>query len=102
MNELITLIKVVTGKGSTGAPDQRGTPIRRDVFAELRSIGMSEYYKAQAIGITLTAVAVVYRCDYDEETEVEFNGKTHDVIRTYTSPKDHNRIELHLKVRSEV
>ena len=64
----------------------------REVFAELHSIGQSEFYQAQANGLkpTLKFVLADY-LDYQDEKEVVYDGKIYSVLRTY---RDHNKIEI--------
>lgn len=69
MDELIILV------GESG---------RREVFAELRSIGQSEFYQAQATGYKpeLKFVLADY-LDYDGETLVEYTSTLYRVLRTF-------------------
>jgi SPP1 family predicted phage head-tail adaptor len=96
MTEILTLIT------ATQAPDDYGdlvtTETTRDVFAKLGSIGMKEFYQAQAVGLQpeLKFVLADY-LDYEGETLVEYNGQRYRVLRTYRAGQ-----ELELTVYREV
>ena len=89
MNEIITLITV------TQTPDEYGDPVTtetaREVFAKLGSIGMKEFYQAQAVGLQpeLKFVLADY-LDYEGETLVEHNGQRFRVLRTYRDDQEVN------------
>lgn len=72
-------------------------PIKRRVFAEIRSVRQSEFYKALNDGIEpqYTFVLTDY-ADYDGEKLIKYNGKFYEVIRTYT-PVDGQTIEITVK-----
>lgn len=64
----------------------RVEPVKRDVFAELRSVGYSEYYAAKSAGIEPSIVFVLADyLEYDNEKIVLFNDEQYRVIRTYTN-----------------
>ena len=65
----------------------------REVFAQVKSVGMSEKYQALAVGLEpeLTFVLADYY-DYENEKYVEYEGRRYTVIRTYR--KGNNEIEL--------
>ena len=96
MNEILTLIT------STQHVDEYGDLVTdetsREVFAKLGSIGMKEFYQAQAVGLQpeLKFVLADY-LDYYGETLVEHNGQRYRVLRTYRSGQ-----ELELTVYREV
>lgn len=96
MNEILTLI------ASTQRTDEYGDPVTsetsREVFAKLGSIGMKEFYQAQAVGLQpeLKFVLADY-LDYEGETMVEYNGQRYRVLRTYRAGQ-----ELELTVYREV
>ena len=80
----------------TETVDQYGIPKKeiteRKVFAELRSIGQSEFYQAQADGLKpdLKFVIADY-LDYKGEKEIEHEGRIYSVLRTY---RDSKRLEI--------
>ena len=69
MNEVIVLV-------------DNGT--RREVFASLGSIGMSEFYQAHAIDYRpeLKFILADY-LDYNNESLVKYDGTLYRVLRTY-------------------
>ena len=74
MNELLTLIK-----GETS----------RTVFCRLASIGMREFYEAQAVDFypEVKFILADY-LDYDNERLVEHNGQRYRVLRTYRTGQE--------------
>lgn len=73
---------------STQAPTDSGHPAGestsgRAVWANKKSVGMSEYYKADANGKKITAVFEVHTEDYAGEMLLEYNGQLYDVERSY-------------------
>ena len=69
----------------------------RSVFAELKSIGQSEFYQAAATGLRPELrfrLSDYY--DYDGEQIVEYNSSRYRVMRTYRSGQ-----ELELTVYQE-
>ena len=81
-NDVIKLI------GKTVTTDEYGyrvvTRTPREVFAEVRSVGMREKYEALQAGLNpeLTFVLADY-VDYDDEDEVVYLDDTYRVLRTY-------------------
>jgi SPP1 family predicted phage head-tail adaptor len=71
--------------------------LRRQTFAEKRSIRQSEYYQAAVTGLKPEIVFVIWALEYKGEPKVEYNGKTYTVIRTYE--KFDKTIELYCEVK---
>ncbi len=90
-NEIVTLKKVAFKKDADGYTVGK-TKSESFVFAEKKSVTRSEFYAAMQAGVTATAVFVITALDYNNETEIEHNGKQYTVIRTYQPPG--NDIEL--------
>ncbi len=63
---------------------ESNTPTERTVFAELKSVGMKEFYLALNDGIEPENVFhLTDYADYDGEKIFRYNGEIWDVIRTY-------------------
>lgn len=74
MNEIITLVDV---------------GVSREVFAELRSIGQSEFYQAHAIDYHPELKFVLAdHLDYQGETVVKHEGTLYRVLRTYRKGRE--------------
>lgn len=72
------------------------TETGRDVFAEIRSVGFSEFYTAKSAGIEPSIVFVLADyMEYGNEKIVLFNGRRFRVVRTYS---DGQTIELTCEV----
>lgn len=88
--------EVIKLRSYTETTDEYGisgrTATDRQVFAQLKSIGQSEFYQAQADGLKpqLKFVLADYY-DYQNEKEVVYNDKVYSVLRTY---RDGKKIEI--------
>ena len=92
MNDVLTLIKRVPGKNEAGDPII--TETTRDVFCGVRSIGMREFYQANAVDFHPEATFILADyLDYDGETACEHDGQRYTILRTYRT-----RQELELTV----
>ena len=74
MNDILTLIK-----GETS----------RTVYCRLASIGMKEFYEAQAVDFypEVKFILADY-LDYDNEQLVEYDGQRYRVLRTYRAGQE--------------
>lgn len=90
-NDVMTLVKESYSTNDFG--DQVAAVLTREVFCEVKSVGMKEKYQAQAIGLLpeLTFVLPDYY-EYDDEQKIIYQEKEYRVIRTYV--KDTDEIEL--------
>lgn len=81
-NDVIKLVAKTYTIDAYGDTVVARTP--REVFAEVRSIGMKEKYEALQAGLNpeYTFVLADYY-EYEDEDEVVYNEKTYRVIRTY-------------------
>lgn len=81
-NDVIKLI------GKSFAVDEYGDSVANEsiheVFAEVKSVGMREKYEALQAGLNpeFTFVLADY-LEYDDEPEIEYQGKRYRMIRTY-------------------
>ena len=74
------------------ATNEHGFPVARietatTVFADKKSVGFSEFYKAQQAGYTTELKFDVHSFEYEEQQIVEYpvsSGKRYRVLRTYT------------------
>ena len=90
-NDVLTLVKESYSTNDFG--DRVAAVLTRDVFCEVKSVGMKEKYQAQAIGLLpeLTFVLPDYS-EYADEQKIIYQEKEYRVIRTYI--KDTHEIEL--------
>lgn len=78
-NDVITLVT----KKVEGASIES---VKKQVFAEKKSVRQSEFYVAYQVGLNPSLVFVVDVRDFEntlEPTEVIYNDKTYTIIRTY-------------------
>ncbi len=84
MDELIQLVKgekITDGMGTSTVRPSAAE--KRTVYAEIKSIGITEHYKAMAYDDVPDMKAVIFQEEYNGEPFVEYDGKTYDVKRTY-------------------
>lgn len=87
--EQITLIALADPSPRT---NEHGFPADREetattIFADKKSVGFSEFYKAQQAGYTTELKFDVYSFEYAGQQIVEYpvsSGKRYRVLRTYT------------------
>ena len=90
-NEIIKLVSVVTETNDIG--DSVEVPSTKEVFAKIKSVGMKEKYEALAVGLKPEMVFEISDyLDYDGEEQIEHEGNTYKVIRTYRKTDD--RLEI--------
>jgi len=76
-------------------PIYEGPPIPTvwiEVYADLSSIGRTEFYKSAGTGFTPEKVFTVHSFEYTEHQYVRHNGTVYKIIRTYSD--DPEFIEL--------
>lgn len=71
------------------------------VFANKKSVGYSEFYKAAQAGYAVELKFDVHTEEYTGQTLAEFEGKRYKVLRTYVDPKMGDTIELTLSDMTE-
>ena len=60
--------------------------VSREVFAEIRSVGFTEYYAARSAGIEPSIVfQLADYMEYNGEKIVGYNSNRYRVVRTYTN-----------------
>jgi len=84
-SDIITLVGVSSPEDDT---DMEGfyrppTETRRDIYANKRSVGINEFYKAAHAGYSAELKFIVRSCEYYGENYVEYAGKRYKVLRTY-------------------
>ena len=102
-DQLIKLVKVTKGDDDYG--DTPKSIIEREVYAELKSIGQSEFYKAKAVGLKPELkLELPDYMDYQGEKIVKYKEeetteeKTYSVIRTF---RFGNKLEIVCKEGEE-
>lgn len=99
------ILTLVTVTAPTEETDDCGfyaepTETTREVFANKKSVGYSEFYKSAQAGYTTELKFDLHAADYGGETLVEYGGKRYKVLRTYES-KNGDFVELTLTDLSE-
>lgn len=81
-SEVVDLIKVTQGKDADGYPADIET-VRENIYANKKSVRSSEFYQASQQGIRLSLMIEIRSIDYEEETDLKYNGRTYEIVRTY-------------------
>ncbi len=80
MLDEIKLRAVTRTSGANGFPVE--TVAETSVYADVESVGQSEYYAAQSIKRRADIVFVVKEDEYSGQTEVQYGSTIYDVVRT--------------------
>lgn len=81
-NDVIKLIS--TTETIDDAGDIVITPSEREIFCSVKSIGQTEFYQAQALGLKPEIKFVIANAeDYEGEKTLKYNSKIYEVVRTY-------------------
>lgn len=105
-SEQITLIALTDPEERT---NEHGFPVKQEetattVFADKKSVGYSEFYKAEMAGHAAEIKFDVYAMEYSGETIAEYpvsSGKRYRILRTYVH-EEGELIELTLSSFPEV
>ena len=90
-NDVITLLTITEAPNTIG--DIVETITEKDVFAEVKSIGMKESYEALAVGLKPEmSFLIADYYDYDNQEFIEYNSVRYKVLRTYR--KGSNELEI--------
>lgn len=81
--DIIELIATTNSGNPIG--DTVSTPTTKEVFANKKSIRQSEFYQAAANGLKPEIMFEIRAADYNEEKELEYEGKPYSIIRTYSA-----------------
>ena len=89
--DVVYLIPISKGKNiNKDTVEIEGNP--REVFANQKSVKMSEFYQAMAVGLRPELVFEVKKADYNKEKRLIFENVKYNIIRTYS--KNTEVIEL--------
>lgn len=84
----------------TDGTDEYGDIIKdisqREIFAEIMSIGQTEFYQAHEVGKKPEIkVKIADYLDYAEETKIIYDSKIYKVLRTYRTRSNELEITLY-------
>lgn len=87
MEDVIKLIK------ETITTDEYGneavtTDTPKEVYALISSVGRNEFYAAAHAGMKPEIIFQMRLADYSQEEQIEYDGMTYQVIRTYQTGPD--------------
>lgn len=88
--DVISLISISTI--SDGAGGYSELEIKKQVFANKKSVRQSEFYQAMNYGLKPELVFEIRANEYNGEEKIEYSNKTYYVIRTYS--RNDEMIEL--------
>ena len=92
-SDVITLIASAVSYDRYGVAVK--TPTRKTVFCNVSSVTRNEFYEGGRNGLNPQYRIVMFFGDYSGETELEYNGQTYSVYRTYRAKTDD--IELYVE-----
>lgn len=91
-SDVIQLIKAEQRQDDYGV--WRPTTTKRQVFVQVDSISMSEFYEAGRNGLNPSFRFRVFSGDYEAEDECEYKGLRYSIYRTYM--RDDDTMELYV------
>jgi len=74
---------------------------RTTVFANKKSVGFNEFFKAKQAGFTEQMKFDIFAVEYGGQSVAEYEGKQYRILRTYEDPKSPDFLELTLSDLSE-
>jgi SPP1 family predicted phage head-tail adaptor len=80
--DIIKLISITYGENAMG--DMIEQKVKRDVFANKKSVRQSEFYQSMATGLRPEIMFEVRSVEYANEKKLEFNNKEYNIIREYS------------------
>ena len=100
-DSILTLIKTE----KSGNIDEYGDPIdketKRDIFCQVKSIGQTEFYQAQTVGVKPELkVLISDYLDYQDEVEAIVGKIRYKILRTYRTMSNELEITLYGGVRN--
>ena len=92
-NEIIELESITITTDDAG--DSITVPMWKEIFAEKRSIGSSEFYQAHSEGLKPEFKFIIHPSEYNRKTDgphIQYDGEQFKIIRTYE--KDSENLEI--------
>lgn len=80
-SDVVTLIKTEYVRDARGV--QQPVETRRDVFCNVSSISMTEFYKAGQLNLKPAYRFTIFAPEYDNEQDIEYKGHKYTVYRTF-------------------
>lgn len=91
----IALVKTEYAQDSIG--EWTETASKKNVFAYVSSVTMTEFYQAGLQGMKPEFRFLIWLSEYDGEETLEYDGKIYTIYRTYI--RDDGRVELYVTLR---
>lgn len=91
-SDILELITYTKTKNEIG--DTVKTPNYHEAYCDTKSVQAKEFYQAAATGHLPEIVFEMRKIDYQGEKDIRHNGGTYRVIRTFTSKKNSEMVEL--------
>ena len=98
-NEIIELESITITTDNAG--DSITVPTWKEIFAEKKSIGTSEFYQAHSEGLKPEFKFIIHPSEYNRKTDgphIKYNGEQFKIIRTY----EVNQEALEITVEGDV
>jgi SPP1 family predicted phage head-tail adaptor len=100
-NEIIELETITSNVDEFG--DIIKTSIWKEIFAEKKSIGMQEFYKAHSEGMKPEFKFVIHPTEYNRKTDgphIRYDGEVFKIIRTYETDSEIMEITVEGDIRA--
>lgn len=88
--DIVTLVWITNTENDIG--DIVEQEIKREVFANKKSVRASEFYQAQATGLKPEIMFEIKTVEYLDERKLVYNNRTYNIIRAYD--KNGETVEL--------
>lgn len=82
-SERVTLVSRQLVQNENGYPVESGMPIKKEVWADVGSVGRAEFYKAMALGVESSLSVTLRQEDYSEERELIYKERSYIVYRSF-------------------
>ena len=67
---------------------------KQEIFCNEKSIKLSEFYQAQAVGMKPELTLELMAVDYSKEKYIKYNDEEYRVLRTYKTTRDKIEVTL--------
>lgn len=88
----ITLLTYGFETDKYGVRKPKSNPDRETIMAKEKPVTRNEFYIAGQSNIVVSHLFVIHSFEYDNQTELEYEGQPFKIIKTY--PVDFDEIEL--------
>lgn len=85
MGDFITFLTVTN---NNNGPFGEAEIESESIYAEIKSIGMQEFYASKGVNTKVDIKFIIYANEYKGENKVKYDDKIYNVVRTYKTGLD--------------